>query len=369
MDKEPNQILKSLIRSKISQIEEYSPITPVEVLSEKIHKPTGEILKLDGNENPYGCSPKVKQALSNYLYYHIYPDPEQSELREALSRFVSLDSRYIVAGSGSDELIDLILRLFIEPGDKVINCPPTFGMYPFSAEVNIAEVVNIPRDENFAIDVAQIKAAIDKRTKVVFIASPNNPSGNATPKEEIVSLLDSQVMVVVDEAYYEFSQGETVAPLVPHYDNLMVLRTFSKWAGLAGLRFGYGVFPAEVARLLMKIKLPYNINVAAQVAVLASLADLDYLQNTIKAIVVERQRLFRKLKEIKLFQPLPSEANFTLCQVAKAREIYQELRQRGIFIRYFDTPRLNDYLRISIGKPEQTEILIANLKALGDEYG
>lgn len=353
------------IRRQLLKLEGYTPIVPLEVLGEQAGIPPEGVVKLDGNENPYGCSPRVRQALANYPYYHIYPDPEQRELRTRIGEYVSLSPDYIVPGSGSDELIDLILRLFLQPGDKVINCVPTFGMYPFSTEVCGGKVVDITRDENFAVDVARVKGAIDKRTKIVFIASPNNPSGNTTSRQDILELVETGMVVVIDEAYYEFNR-ETSAPLVADYDNLIVLRTFSKWAGLAGLRAGYGLFSPKIANYIMKIKPPYNVNVAAQVAAMESLKDLDYLRKTINLIIGERERLFDKLKQLEFLKPLPSRANFILCSVlqGEARKIYQELQKKGIFVRYFDTPLLKNHLRISVGKPEHTEALIQALKGI-----
>lgn len=355
--------IEKLMRPEIKAINAYVPIEPTNVLSQRIKIAPENIIKLDGNENLYGCSAKVKQALANYNYYHIYPDPEQRELRKTLGKYIGFKPRQILAGSGSDELIDLILRLFIEPGDKVINCTPTFGMYKFCTEVCGGKIVNIPRKQDFSIDPAAIKKAIDKKTKVIFIASPNNPSANLTYDAEIIKLLDSSILVVVDEAYAEFS-GSTVSHLVPDYANLVVLRTFSKWAGLAGLRMGYGIFPTYMIEHLMKIKQPYNVNAAAQVAAIESLRDIDYLRGTIKAIINERERLFNKLSEINWLKVYPSKANFILCSVlkGKAKEIHRSLQEKGIFIRYFNTPELKDCLRISIGKPEHTDKLMSALK-------
>ena len=343
-------------------MESYTPIEPTEILEQRAG---GRIIKLDGNENPYGCSPKVYQALADYSYYHIYPDPEQKKLRQALEECTHLSHEHIVCGAGSDELIDLILRLFLEPGDEVINCSPTFGMYPFNTEVCGGKVVDIPRDEHFAIDIAGIKRALNKKTKVIFIASPNNPTGNTISEQEVIELVNTGKIVVVDEAYFEFS-NITMAKLVPVYPNLIVLRTFSKWAGLAGLRIGYGIFPIEIATYLMKIKQPYNINSAAQAAVLASLADMGYLRSNVVKIVAERERLFSKLKKLEWLKPYPSKGNFILCSVIKgeAKEIWQQLQRKGIFVRYFDSPRLRNYLRMSVGKPEDTDALIEALKVL-----
>jgi histidinol-phosphate aminotransferase len=210
-----------------------------------------------------------------------------------------------------------------------------------------------------------VKRAIDEGAKLIFLASPNNPTGNTTPQPDVMELLETGIVVVVDEAYYEFS-GETMVSLVAEYDNLIVLRSFSKWAGIAGLRVGYGVFPEKIVLHLMRIKPPYNVNIAAQIAAIESLKDLGYLKKTIKVIITERKRLLTKLAELEFFKPFPSKANFILCSVLnnQAERIYQELRRRGIFVRYFDTPLLKDYLRISVGKPEHTDALVAALKEI-----
>jgi histidinol-phosphate aminotransferase len=376
--------IKKLIRPELATMKSYTPIEPTEVLSQEAELPSEKIIKLDGNENPYGCSPRVYQALATYPYYHNYPDPEQRELRKALEEYTGLSRQHIVCGMGSDDLIDLILRLFLKPGDEVINCPPTFGMYLFSTDVCGGRVIDVPRTEGFALDMVGIEQALTKRTKVIFVASPNNPTGNTTTEKEIMELVDTGKIVVVDEAYFEFSTV-TVANLVPSCPNLIVLRTFSKWAGLAGLRIGYGFFPVEIADYLMKIKQPYNTSAAAQAAVLASLTDIEYLHANVARIIKERERLFGKLKELGWLKPYPSQANFILCSLSYpsepsapchseevprksrrpknlAKEIWQGLRKKGIFIRYFDTPRLKDCLRISVGRPEDTDALIEALK-------
>jgi histidinol-phosphate aminotransferase len=373
--------IKKLIRPEFVTMKSYTPVEPTDVLSRRAKLSAGKIVKLDGNENPYGCSPKVYQALATYPYYHNYPDPEQRELRKALEEYTGLGRQHIVCGMGSDDLIDLILRLFLKPEDEVINCPPTFGMYRFSTDVWGGRVIDVPRTEDFTLDMTGIKKALTKRTKVIFIASPNNPTGNVAARKEIMELVDTGKIVVVDEAYFEFSNNVTVANSVPSYPNLIVLRTFSKWAGLAGLRIGYGFFPVDIANYLMKIKQPYNANAAAQAAVLASMADIDYLRANVAKIVLERERLFGKLKELGWLKPYPSQANFILCSVScrpehppaviaseakqsLAREIWQGLRKKGIFVRYFDTPGLRNCLRITVGRPEDTDVLIDALKTL-----
>jgi len=350
-----------MIKPELAKMKGYVPLDPVDVLGRRAGKVAAEVIKLDGNENPYGCSPRARRAVARFPYYNYYPDPEQRELRKLLAGYTKVGAESIVMGAGSDELIDNILRLYLKPGDKVINCPPTFGMYPFSTEVCGGVVVNVPRKADFSIDLAAVKRAAGS-ARVVFIASPNNPTGNVALQEDILALLETGLVVVVDEAYYEFS-GKTVVPLVGKCPNLMVLRTFSKWAGLAGLRVGYGMFPKEVAAAIMKIKQPYNINAAAQVAAVASLKDLDYIRGMIRAIVRERGQLMKRLQALKWLKPYPSEANFILCHVGPgAKDVWQSLRQKGIFIRYFDNPVLRDYIRISVGKPEHTDAVIKALK-------
>ncbi|MFC1999681.1 histidinol-phosphate transaminase [Chloroflexota bacterium] len=353
-----------LIRADLRKTTPYAYVSSLEVLSEDAGIPAEDVIKLDGNENPYGCSPRVKEALSSYSYYHIYPDSEQRELRKALEEYVGMPASRILAGSGSDELIDLVLRLFIEPGDRVVNCTPTFGIYSFSTETNSGKIVDVPRDETFSVDIHAIKETItDEGAKLVFIASPNNPSGNTTAEQDIIDLLATRAVVVLDEAYFEFS-GETMLHLANEYNNLIIIRTFSKWAGLAGLRVGYGIFPENIARHLMRVKPPYNVNAAAQIAALESLKDLDYLQQTVQAIIAERQRMFTRLSEIEYLTPYVSKANFILCHVSgkSADDIHRGLERKGISVRYFNTPRLREYLRFSVGKPEHTDALIAALK-------
>ena len=358
--------IERLIRPDLVSFSGYAASKSPETLAGKVEVPIESIIKLDANENPYGCSPRVNQALAACSDINIYPDAGQTELRELLQEYTGVGAEHIVGSAGSDQLIDLILRLFVAPGDEVINCIPTFAMFRFFTELCGGTPVEVPRDEDFAVRVDAVKAAITKKTKIILLATPNNPTGTIIPRQDILEILDTGLPVLVDEAYYEFA-GETVAPLVGQYKNLMVLRTFSKWAGLAGLRIGYGLFPPKIADYLLRIKEPYCVNIAALVAVRESLKDIDYLMGTVKAIIAERERLFVELQKIKWIKPFPSWANFILCSVlnGKARELQQELQNRGILVRYFDQPLLRDCVRISVGKPEHTDALIKALKELG----
>jgi len=358
--------IEKLVRIDMSRFGAYSACKSPDVIARKLGIPEDEIIKLDANENPYGCSPRVSQALSKYPYLNIYPDSNQTELRESLSIYLGLGPEYLVAGNGSDELIDLLLRMFLEPGDEVIVNVPTFDMYRFSTEVCRGTVVNVLRKPNFEVDVAGIKAAVTPRTRIIFVTSPNNPTGTIITREDILELIKLGLPLVVDEAYYEFS-GNSVVDLVPHYDNLMVLRTFSKWAGLAGLRVGYGAFPLKIADIIMKIKPPYSINMAASLAVKISIEDRGYLLDTVGKMIRERERMFEQLSSLDFLKPVPSQANFILCEVIRgsAKYLQDELEKRGILVRYYNNALLRNYIRISAGKPEQTDKIIAALRKIG----
>ncbi|RME83188.1 MAG: histidinol-phosphate transaminase [Caldilineae bacterium] len=358
------------VRPDIARMEPYEPVVPFEVLSRQLGRAPHEIIKLNANENPYGPSPRVVEALSRFPWYHIYPDPQQTELREALAGYVGVPADHILPGHGADELLDLLCRIFLMPGDRVVNCPPTFGMYAFDALLSGGQVVNVPRDDDFRLTVTGIESAVldsDPPPKLLFLTSPNNPDGSLVPRPVLRRLLQLPVIVVVDEAYIEFAEDTpTVASWVPDTPNLIVLRTFSKWAGLAGLRLGYGIFPLHIIEHLWKFKQPYNVNVAATVAGLASLADLALLQQRIEAIKEERRRLFAALRDIPYLQPLPSQANFILCRVhgRSALGLHRTLAERGILVRYYDKPGLRNTIRISVGRPQDTDSLVTVLREL-----
>ncbi|MCO6449316.1 MAG: histidinol-phosphate transaminase [Caldilineales bacterium] len=362
--------IRNLIRPDVVRMESYTPVKPFEVLSAELGRAPDSIIKLDANENPYGPSPRVAETLSRFPWYHIYPDPQQNELRDALAVYTGVPADYILPGHGADELLDYLCRLFLTPDDAIINCPPTFGMYSFDALLSGGRVIDVWRDEDFRLDVEGIEKAVARasgRTPLLFITSPNNPDGSLIPHDILRRLLELPLIVVVDEAYIEFADGEgSVAGWVPETPNLVVLRTFSKWAGLAGLRLGYGIFPLEIIQHLWKFKQPYNVNVAATAAGLASLQDLPFLQERVTALKTERDRLFRELQKISYLAPLPSQANFVLCRVRgrAAKDLHSELAGQGILVRYYDKPGLQNCIRISAGILEQTEQLLENLKKL-----
>jgi histidinol-phosphate aminotransferase len=369
MVSKPASGILRLVRPDILDMLGYAPIEPSDVVAERLGIPPDQVAKLDGNENPYGPSPRVLEVLGSLDTYHRYPDPEQRRLRAALAEHVGVGAEHIVAGHGSDEIIDLLLRALVAPGDGVIDCPPTFGMYGFSTSVCGGRVVEVPRRDDFSLDIDAVRA-VAGAAKIVFVTSPNNPTGNPLSGEDLEALLAMGILVVVDEAYVEFG-GQSCASLVPERENLVVLRTFSKWAGLAGLRAGYGMMPPMLAQLLMRIKPPYTPNVAAEAAMIASLEGRERQMATVRAVVEERERMRRMLTQLEFLEVYPSEANFLLCRFVglDARDARDRLARRGLFVRHFDTPRLRDCLRISVGLPEHTGRLVEALREIGGDRG
>ena len=357
--------IEKLIQPHLKGFAGYSASTSPDTLKDKVDVPLDSLVKMNANENPYGCSPRVLKALSACRTLNIYPDNGQQELRKMLADYTGVPAECIVAGHGSNTLIDFLVRLFVGPNDEVINSIPTFDIYRFSTEICSGRVINVNRYDNFSINVKGIKSSISPRTKLIFLATPNNPTGNVIPRKDILEIIETGLPIVIDEAYYEFS-GETVIPLTEKYKNIIVLRSFSKWAGLAGLRIGYGVFPPRIASYMMAIKIPHNVNVAAEIAVRESLADIEFLQVRVKAIIKERARLYNELKNISWLMPYPSEANFIYCAVLQgnASEIHLKLQKKGILVRYFNQPLLKNSLRISVGKPEHTDALIKTLREI-----
>ena len=363
--------LSSLIGARVQGLKEYAP-EPLEQLAERLGLPVGQLIKSDANENPYGPTRHTLDVIGGYTEYHRYPDPISRRLRAALAGFIGEDAERIVVGNGSDELIDLILRVF-RPGPdgggiaQLIDCPPTFGMYQFYGATNDLQVLVVPRDNEFRIDMGTIEAlfAADPQPKVLFLASPNNPDGQLAADWELHRLLDLPLLVVLDEAYADFS-GDSRVGWVAERDNLVVIRTFSKWAGLAGLRVGYGVFPEAMMTALWRLKSPYNVNGPAQAAALATLEDIDSALAAVGKIVEERHRLIANLRELPFLQVYDSAANYVLCRVRgmDTSTVRQAMERRGVILRYFDRAGLEDCIRISVGTLMQNQAILVVLRSL-----
>jgi histidinol-phosphate aminotransferase len=349
-----------LVQARLLALEEYEPVRPLDVLAAELGVPESQIAKLDANENLHGPHPAVLDAV-RAASLHIYPDPAQVGLRDAIAGYVGSPADAVIAGAGSDELLDLLFRA-VAPA-AVVTTPPTFGMYRFLAGINDARVVEVMRGEGFELDLDGIEAAVRDGATLVFVTSPNNPTGNATSNEAIERLCRLPALIVVDEAYAEFARASCL-PLVASHANLVVLRTFSKWAALAGLRVGYAVCAPALQDVLMRLKQPYNVNAAADAAARAAIAHRTEIDESVQALVRERARMVSELARFEWLAPYPSEANFILFRVLglDAREVVEQLRRRAVLVRQYSRPELAGFIRISAGRPQDTDRLVAALQ-------
>jgi histidinol-phosphate aminotransferase len=354
--------IRKLVRRDFDSLDEYTPVKPLDVLAKEIGVPVERLVKLDANENLYGPIPEIREAVAS-ANFHIYPDPGQNALREAIAEYAGVAPDQVVAGAGADDLIDVLLR--IAQPSAIVDVPPTFGMYGFLAKINGAKVMEVTRLDDFRPDIPGIRAAVEDGAKVVFLASPNNPTGNPLSHDEVREICGLEAFVAIDEAYIEFG-GESAVPLLAEHPNLVILRTFSKWAGLAGLRVGYSLSSPEVARMLMQVKQPYNVNVAADMAARVALEHRGRIFETVKCIVAERERMSRAVGELGWLEPLPSQSNFVLFRVKgrDADEVTAQLRRKGVLVRHYRRPELAEYIRISAGRPEDTDRLLEALRSL-----
>ncbi len=350
--------ITKLMRSHLVKVNTYHGVDPSEELARSAGIRPEDVIRLNANENPYGAPDAVKTALRN-LDVHLYPDPEQRRLRARLAEYTGQPIERVMAGAGGDEIIDLLFRLFTEPGQSLIDCEPTFGMYAFCARVAGAKIIMVPRQDDWSIDIDRVLGVIDPDTRLIFLASPNNPTGNLLSEEEARALLDTGLILTVDETYYEFC-GKTLCHLLDEYENLVVLRSFSKWAGIAGLRVGYCIASETMIGHLMDIKQPYNINAAAEAAAIAALENHEEVLERARVLIEQRKRLESTLDGLDGVSYYPSEGNFLLCRFEgrTARDVYEGLGRHGIFVRLFEKDRLEDSLRISAGTPEQTDRVI-----------
>lgn len=316
---------------------------------------------LDANENSFG-SPLTK-------WYNRYPDPLQWELKKKISTIKNVAPENILLGNGSDECIDLLIRAFCEPQkDNIIICPPTYGMYEVYAHINNVNVKEVPLFPNFQLDLEGLENAIDENTKLVFFCSPNNPTGNSMDKEDIEMVLNNfDGLVVIDEAYINYSRYHSFISDLKDYPNLVVMQTFSKAWGLAALRLGMNFASKAIIDLLNKIKPPYNINQATQELALKALDHLEDVNMMIRETVKEREELTKQLAQLSCVQKLyPSDANFILAKMINATAIYDYLKEKGIIVRNRSNVILcEDCLRITVGTPAENAQLIQALKNYG----
>ncbi len=309
---------------------------------------------LDANENSLG-SPLPK-------WYNRYPDPLQWELKRKIASIKNIEAENILLGNGSDECIDLLIRAFCEPAvDNILICPPTYGMYEVYAQINNVQVKQVPLTPAFQLDLESMEEAIDAHTKLIFLCSPNNPTGNSLDRSDVEMILNNfDGIVVVDEAYINYSRQRSFLSELKDYPNLVVMQTLSKAWGLASLRLGMNFASNEIIKVLNKIKPPYNINGATQELAIKALDGLEEVNAMIRLTVTEREHLAKELLALEIVQKVfPSDANFLLTRFSNADRVYEYLKEKGIIVRNRSQVILcDDCLRITVGTPEQNQQLI-----------
>lgn len=314
---------------------------------------------LDANENSFG-SPLVK-------WYNRYPDPHQLKMKQKLSEIKGLPVSSIFLGNGSDECIDILIRAFCEPGiDNIVICPPTYGMYEVSAAINNVAVKKVPLTPSFQLDLRAIEEAVDDYTKLIFICSPNNPTGNSLNREDVETLLNNYFgIVVIDEAYINFSRYRSFTLELAEYPNLVVMQTLSKAWGLAALRVGMAFGSEDIISVMSRIKPPYNINQASQDLALQALEKVEEVNEMIREIVKERKELEIKLPKLRAVKKVhESDANFLLVEVTDAGALYRYLLEKGIVVRDRSKVELcQGCLRITVGAPEENNNLLKAIDA------
>jgi histidinol-phosphate aminotransferase len=338
--------LNKLVRENVIKL------TPYSSARDEFKGTTG--IFMDANENPFGNLNR-------------YPDPYQKELKTAISKIKGLEEEKIFLGNGSDEIIDLCFRIFCNPGvDKALTFTPTYGMYAVSASVNDVEVLNVPLNGSFQIDLKKAEPLFpDKNLKLVFICSPNNPSANSMNHDDVEYIITKfKGIVLIDEAYIDFSEKPSFIKLVDRYPNLILMQTFSKAFGLAAARIGMAFANPQIIKYFNKLKPPYNISTINQKAALKKLTQIDQFKNQVKRIKKERARLSAILSKMKIIEKVyPSDANFLLVKVKNADYIYNTLVNKNIIIRN-RSKVIDNCLRITIGKRNENDKLIKELREI-----
>lgn len=345
-------MINSLVRSNLKN---FKPYSSARSLYQKG-------VFMDANENSLGSVISIEYDSE----LNRYPDPLSLDLRKALGKFLAIPKKNVFVGSGSDEIIDLLIRLFVEQNEEIIVLEPTYGMYKVAAEVAGVNVKSLLLKPDFQIDIQNLVSQTNSKTKIIFLCSPNNPTGTLVNLEDIETICKNfRGIVVVDEAYVEFASKSSLVKEIPNIENLVVLRTFSKAWGLAGIRVGYVIAQEAVIEYLNKIKLPYNLNRISSKLAIEALENYQKILEFRKIILEERKKLADSLTNLG-FKVFPSEANFLLVNYPNASGVAKKLAvDYGIIIRDFNSkPLLKDCVRISVGSPEQNNLLIESLNKI-----
>jgi len=344
----------------------YKPGKPVEELARERGLNPSDIIKLASNENPLGPSPKAIEAMTKALREaHIYPDGFGFKLRDALARKFDVTLGQIILGNGSNEIIEFVGHAFLKPGDNIITAEHAFVVYKLMATLFGAETIEVPEAPGFVHDLDAMLGAITPRTKELFIANPNNPTGTMVGMGALERFMDKvpdHVVVVIDEAYHEFVEDPPdTMKFVREGRNVVLLRTFSKIQGLAGLRIGYGIGPEELVAVLQKTRQPFNANAIAQAGAIAGLLDEEHQRRTREITGEGRAYLQAEFARLKL-EFVPSQANFVLVKVGDGNAVFQKMLDKGIIIRAMAEYKLPEWVRISVGTMEQNRRCVATLK-------
>lgn len=353
--------IANLIRKDLKKLTPYKPSLIVEEIGREIGIPPEKIIKIDSGENPYMEKFQKKNNLKKVLFY-TYPDPFCTKLRAKIAKYLRVKVGQIVCGNGSDELIDLLIRTLVSKDEEIIINPPTFLMYEFYGKLSGIKVVPVLRDKNLIPDVKRILKAISYKTKIIFIDSPGNPTSAVLPNSAIEKLLKRKIIVVSDEAYFEYS-GKSALPLINKYPNLVILRTFSKWAGLAGLRLGYAIANPEIIRILQTVKPPYNVNSLVQEVACNVLDDSKKYLEEIQKIISIRNWLVDKLREITDLNVYSSAGAYILLRgKGSSLDLQTFLKGKGVLVKVINYPLLKDYIRINVVKKKEAELLLSFLR-------
>ena len=359
-----NADLSRLVRREVRDLPSYVPATGAA-------KKADRLIRLDMNESPYGPSPRTRATLMDFVQTNRYPDFAQSALRNALSGYTGVPVEQIICGAGLDDVFTTLAHLLIEPSDEVIISEPTFGVYRPLFTLHGANVVNVPLSPGFDLQPDLLLGAITDRTKIVIVCSPNNPTGNLFPVAEVESICaNARCLVAIDEAYVEFS-GRSHVSLMERYPNVMILRTMSKWAGLAGLRVGYGLVPEQLLEAVGHVVPPFhNVGLLSAEAAIASLEDRDFLMEQVSQTCAARDELNARLRTIRGLEPLPTVTNFILVRTPHddARPLVQAIADRGVLVRGYGDPLLQPYFRVTVGTPAENQAFVAALSDAIEEF-
>lgn len=356
------------IRRSIRNMGKYVPSKTIEEVAKRYEFLPKDVIKLGSNENPLGPSPKAVQAVKDYANaISSYPSVDAAELRTALAKYIGHPADCIVTGNGADGVLDILTRIFVERGDETIIPVPTFSYYELFTRLCGGVPKFAPRDSNFDVDIDALINSVSSKTKMIFLCSPNNPTGNQIGERDLKKVLNAtDAMVVVDGAYAEFADSSAIG-LVGEHENLIVMRTMSKAFGLAGLRVGYGVVPPWIFKEYMKVVPAFSVNKLGIVAAIAALDDLEHLRRTIQTVKNGRAFLIENIP----FKTYPSHANFVLVDVSRlsAVEVCEALLRKGIIVRGCESFRGagDSLVRISVGTMEQNRRVVDELNSIKKE--